>query len=509
MRKQYYIIRFIALIICGGLCYSCEDFFDPDNNDSVKESDFASSREDLNAGALGIYSVLSQEVHKFLLWGSARADLVTTGTEGKDPYITEFVKNSVTDLNPYTNYAGLYKAIARCNRQIENIGRVAKIDFSLDDNDINAYYGEAYYMRALCYFYLVRTFKEFPIIVEDLSENVVRISESGDSIRLKTLDLTAEELRDIAMQPAEEQEAWQQIYSDTKKAMGMLRMDHKWNGSNLSNEEKYGRANLTAAYALACDVALWMGEYLKASAYADLIIKNNGYDVTSSGTWGNTFNSAYAAGHVINLLGYNFDKSHETNRLQEFTSNVTTDGGQYLLKPVKDIVDSLFIESGDIRPDYTYKRINKKDLIWKYIGQDSETAMRDPYKSIASWHIYRSADIYLLKGMAENRQGNTGGAIYFLNLVRSNRGLSEYDKAEIDMSMENLEDLLLAERARELAFEGKRWYDLLLVSKKFGRKDLLPTFVSKKYPKAERTAMYNWLSDEANWYLPVDPQRWE
>ena len=212
---------------------------------------------------------------------------------------------------------------------------------------------------------------------------------------------------------------------------------------------------------------------------------------------------------MVNLLGYNFDKSHETNRLQEFTSNVVTDGGEYLLKPVKDVVDSLFIESGDIRPNYTFKRINKQDLIWKYIGKDGETAMRDAYKSIASWHIYRSADIYLLKGMAENRQGNPGGALYFLNLVRSNRGLSQYDKAEIDMSVENLEDLLLAERARELAFEGKRWYDLLLVSKKIGRKDVLPSFVSKKYPKAERAAMYSWLSDEDNWYLPVDPQRWE
>ena len=157
MRKHYYIIRFIALIVCC-VCSSCEDFFDPENNDSVRESDFPSSREDLNAGALGIYSVLSQEVHKFLVWGSARADLVTAGAEGKDPYITEFVNNKVTDLNPYTNYAGLYKAIARCNRQIENIGEVAKIDFSLDDNAINAYYGEAYYLRALCYFYLVRTF---------------------------------------------------------------------------------------------------------------------------------------------------------------------------------------------------------------------------------------------------------------------------------------------------------------------------------------------------------------
>lgn len=49
MRKHYNIIRFIALIVCC-VCSSCEDFFDPENNDNVRGSDFASSREDLNAG---------------------------------------------------------------------------------------------------------------------------------------------------------------------------------------------------------------------------------------------------------------------------------------------------------------------------------------------------------------------------------------------------------------------------------------------------------------------------
>lgn len=101
------------------------------------------------------------------------------------------------------------------------------------------------------------------------------------------------------------------------------------------------------------------------------------------------------------------------------------------------------------------------------------------------------------------------GGLTFLNMLRTNRGLKKLETKDVDLSMENLEDLLLAERARELAFEGKRWYDLLLVSKVFGREDVLPATVSRKYPKAERTAMYQYLQDQDHWYLPADPKRWE
>ena len=508
MKKRIYIISFITLIINVVLLSSCEDFFTPNPTTGVQEEDFGHNREDLNAGALGIYAALSEEVHKFLLWGSARADLVTVGEEGKDTYVTEFVNNSVTDLNPYTNYAGLYKAIARCNQQLENVAKVAKIDFSLNDDDVNAYYGEVYYLRALCYFYLVRTFKECPLILDNLSEDITHITPEGDTIHLKTLDLTAEELRQIALKPAAEQELWKQINSDLKKAMGMLRMDFFWNGVNISDNERFGRANLPMAYALACDLALWMKEYLKASTFADLVIRNTAYSVTGSTTWGNTFTQSISKGHVVTLLGYNFSQSHNTNKLQEFTSPYKADGGAYLLKPVRDIVNTLFMDDRDIRINYTYKRINRQDIIWKYIGLDDKEAMRDPYESIASWHIYRTADIYLLKGFSENRQGNSIGAIINLNSVRKNRGLAEYKEDEIDLSMENIENLLLEERARELAFEGKRWYDLLLVSKVFGRTDLLPSIVSKKYPKEKIDAMYTHLQNQDNWYLPIDPQRW-
>lgn len=510
MKNKFYRLLTLGMLTFSGLLTGCGDFFNLDPENSLKEDDYYQSRGDLNGGALGMYAALAGEVDKFLLWGSARGDLVTTGEEGKDAYVTEFVNNRVTVLNPYTNYNGLYKVIARANRQLEHVGEVKKIDKGLTNNDANAFYAEAYFVRALCYFYLVRTFQEFPLVVSDLSENIQYMDEEGNVISQSTLDLTDEDLRAIALKPIEKQAVWKQIIQDLRSAMGLMPAAINWNGNALLENEKFGRVSLAGILSLTSEVMLWTGQYLKASAYVDIILSNNNYNVGDAVSWGNLFVNSYLAGADIFVLGYDYDKSHETNSLQRFTSNVAGDGGDYLVKPVKKIVDNLFLETGDVRVPYTYKRIDKQDLIWKYIGKNNEVAMRDPYKSTASWHIIRTADVILLKALAENRDGRPGGAIQFLNQVRKNRSLVEYDAKKLpSLDVNYIEDLILAERARELAFEGKRWYDLLLVSSVFGRPEVLPDAVARKYATEEkRQEMHQYLTNPSTWYLPIEPGRW-
>lgn len=509
MMKKKDIIQLWVLWIGIVMLSGC-DFYNVNPENGLKEGDYYRDRHDLNAGAFGIYAALAPEVHKFLLWGSARADMVTVGTEGADAYVTEFVNNNVTKLNPYTNYAGLYRAIARCNRQLEHISEVELLDKTMSSSDLKAYYGEAYFVRALCYFYLVRTFKEFPVILEDISEKVTYVDEKGDTLRMNTLSLTEEELRAAALKPAGKQKVWEVIISDVKKAMSMLRSDYNWNGvGSLPVEQKYGRATLTSAYALACEVALWTNRFQQASAYADLIVNASGYGVGTAGSWGTQFYNRWASPYSMFLLGYSYDGSLEANRLQEFTSPYDKDGGKYLLKPVKHIVDSIFSDAADIRSDGSFKRIEKQDMIWKYIGQDNGTAMRKPYQSDASWHLIRTADILLWKGIIENRLGNLPGAYYFLNMIRAQRGLDEYNPDEISFTMEEMEDLLFLERARELAFEGQRWYDLLFMETVLGREGVLSSAVARKYPTAERAAMKTYMQDKSHWYLDTDPALWK
>lgn len=494
------------------LLSSCEGFFDVAPGNAIQEEDFFQNRADLDASAIGMYEALSSEVHKFLLWGDARADMVTAGQDDPDPYINEFVLNNVSPSNPYTDYSGLYRTIARCNRQLEKVYDVAALDDKMLDRDAGAYYGEALLLRALCYYILVRTYDQFPLITSNYAEDIRYVNEQGDTVSRSITALTADEIQGLYHMPADKQEVWQFIYDDVLTVLGILPLNYQWNRNNLPAEDRYGRVSQPLASTMAAEIALWLGEYQSASAFANSPILNNQHGLGTSGTWPNQFTGSYASAHSLFLLGYKYPNSFETNRLQEFTSSVRADGGKYYLKPVPHVVDSIFShEEGiaDIRTQFSYKTIGADTVIWKYIGLDNVSSRRPPYESSASWPIYRSADAYLLKALASLMLEDFATAFNFVNMIREARGLKPLLPEEIDYTNKELMmNMIFRERAREFAFEGKRWYDLMLWSKLSG-KNMLAEKVPEKYPEEERAAMTALLQDEGNWYLPIDAQLWQ
>lgn len=68
---------------------------------------------------------------------------------------------------------------------------------------------------------------------------------------------------------------------------------------------------------------------------------------------------------------------------------------------------------------------------------------------------------------------------------------------------EYLEDRIMDERARELAFEGERFYDLMRVANRRNDPSYLANRVSAKYPSSQRDAMRNLLKDKKNWYIHI------
>src|SRR5690606_16195666 len=129
--------------------------------------------------------------------------------------------------------------------------------------------------------------------------------------------------------------------------------------------------------------------------------------------------------------------------------------------------------------------------------------------SSASWQVYRSADAYMLKALASLMLEDYATAFNFVNMIRDARGLEELLPEETDYTNKELMmNMIFRERAREFAFEGKRWYDLMLWSQLSG-KNMLAEKVPEKYPEARQAAVRALLQDESNWYLPIDAQLWE
>jgi len=85
----------------------------------------------------------------------------------------------------------------------------------------------------------------------------------------------------------------------------------------------------------------------------------------------------------------------------------------------------------------------------KFMDTTAEPTDRMHFKNIM---VYRLAETYLMGAEAHLEAGNSSKSLQYLNAVRTRAGIAPAGSASIENIFE--------ERARELAFEGQRWYSL-------------------------------------------------
>ncbi|HER08228.1 MAG TPA: RagB/SusD family nutrient uptake outer membrane protein [Bacteroides sp.] len=105
-------------------------------------------------------------------------------------------------------------------------------------------------------------------------------------------------------------------------------------------------------------------------------------------------------------------------------------------------------------------------------------------------------------GLGSTRDGIYVGNIIYLHHPFTNAitGYKDYS-GNFPAKQKYLEDLILEERVRELAFEGERFYDLMRVAERRNDPSYLASRVSAKFPSGQREAIYDLLMDENNWYI--------
>jgi hypothetical protein len=93
--------------------------------------------------------------------------------------------------------------------------------------------------------------------------------------------------------------------------------------------------------------------------------------------------------------------------------------------------------------------IQQNPGVLKFNDPTVEATDRQHYKNIM---VYRLAETYLIGAEAHFEEGNTTKALEYLNKIR--------ERAGIDLATTVTLENIFEERARELAFEGQRWYSL-------------------------------------------------
>jgi len=442
MKLKY--IRTVLLAIVLLQVTACTDILDKDPVSSFSASGFYKTTADAQAGIYGIYDA-AQSVFRlnFCYWGEGRADNVQTAQSGESLVLSS---NNLTNTASSADWTALYTMISRANYAIAYIPNV----FEADDVAGQRLLGQAYALRALAYFYLVRVWGDVPFITEPYT--------SGD--------------QDIFVGKTDKEIVLDQVEEDLEYAAANC--IEKFNSNNDRIMFTRGSAN-----GLLTQVYMWRHKYTEALTTSNLVMSNSLYSLVPIADWGKMFSNSYSKESIFEV-GYN---DTETNGLRTLYAV----GSYAIYTPSVKWKES--IEEGDLRENFVYDVVPADPkAIWKYLGQGVSDEIATPAKQ--NIVLIRLADIMLLRAEALNQIGgeaNKTEALTLLNTIRTRAGLAPFaTEADAVTMYGDLESAILHERSVELCFEGHRWFDLVRTGKA----------ISTMGP-------INGLSDEDNLVWPV------
>lgn len=462
MKKGKLFIRTL-LFFLGMTSFACSDWLELYPEDSLVSEEYWKSGNDVDAILANTYGKLARQVKTLLLWGELRGGLLSEGMNvPSDP--ARIMKGDVTDANSLIKWDNLYAVINGANQIITYAPEVVLRDPSFTVAELNRTLSEAYFLRALSYFYLLRAFKEVPLITEPY------ISDEQDYYPEKTTE-------DVLIQ---------HILDDLDMALD-------WGVPSYSTvSETKGRATMYAIHALLADVHLWNNNYQEAITHCDLVIQSGKYALMAENLW---FQNFYPGNSNSSIFELQFEQrwNYNANLYQSFSY---LRNREYTINPrVLELFDQADVRG--LGASFSDENL----VVWKYVGINPEEERGDALND-NNFIVYRLADIILMKAEALAQLQLFNEAIEQINTIRLRRGVAPM---AIEPSLEAFENLILEERARELAFEGKHWFDLIRIGKRdnYRRKQKVTSALVLNAPADAIMPLMVKFQDPYSWYFPI------
>lgn len=462
------------------LLLSCSNYLELLPPDGLVREEFWKSKEDVDAVMMSAYQSFANMNGTLFTYGEARGDMVIAGGNLGDD-VKSLMQSNIYPENGLCNWAGFYQTINYCNEVIKNGPEVQTIDKTFTDFQLKGIMAEAIFLRSLNYFYLVRLFKDVPLVLEpsesDANDFYPPLTKGEDVLKAIMSDLN--EYRPFA--------------TDGYKTL----------------DEIKGRATKAAFDALLADISLWNFDYTGCIQYCTRLTTG----ATSSSTTTNAivlmpgtrwFELFYPGNSLESIFEIQFnDKYNQLNSLYWLTNLNSNNympstradqlfGRKYALELTRGEGASIALLGQD------------QYLIWKYIGMapDGKTERSGTEKNSANFIIYRLADVYLMQAEALSQLGQFTEAANILNMIRDRANVVPLALAN---SADVYEDAIMDERSLELAFEGKRWFDLLRMGRRnnYARKAKLISIIIANIPSTQKRILGAKLTNPLGWYLPI------
>ena len=509
-RAAYLLLGFFTFHFSLFTFTSCVDTALLPENKTVDE-DFWKTKSDVALMVNGAYqSMLNANIiTRLIVWGDFRSDELIPNTDvptdGTKEDLAEIATANIETTNMASNWQSFYSVINNCNIVINKAPGVVGTDPDYTEGDLAVDVAQMKTLRSLCYFYLVRAFRDVPYITEAYMENSqeMNVAQSAPSVVL------------------------QGCINDLLEAAGNI---YDPQAFPTSNWRRRGYFNRDAVYALLADIYLWrasvlhgsnpqqaMADYRECAKYCQMVIdsKNAAHTNYTFGgqvvdaddpypalaPYATDFYEIFVQGNAeesIFELQFNGNNNSNTALCQMFYK-YKNNNSAYGYMRVPQIFGlkatsndaGVFIQSHDGRLNkfvygghttaeyYGVRKMISESVNTTYASPESAGYTREEraYDYFAqNYVIYRMTDVMLMEAealtqIAALEGGNETTLRQAFDLLKAVNDRAIYEVETTNASealkwdnyktVEDMETMVLGERLRELCFEGKRYYDLL------------------------------------------------